>query len=127
MFKKKENGLEDNITHSTIKLLLEKFKFLSLKSKIALLGGILICILTLIFGIVLAFLLPNSEWPIVTQNKWLKAVEIIRWIGIGVTAVGLIFTFLDIFKRTLPEAFENSKKAQKPTRRKNSTKKPAKK
>ena len=115
MFNKKEKELEDNITHSTVKLLLEKIKFLSLKSKISLVGGISICVITIIFSIVLAFVLPNSEWPIVTQTKWLKAVEIIRWIGIGVVSVGLICTFIDIFK-----------KAQKPAKRK-TAKKPAKK
>lgn len=126
MFNKKEKELEDNITHSTVKLLLEKFKFLSLKSKISLVGGISICVITIIFSIVLAFVLPNSEWPIVTQTKWLKAVEIIRWIGIGVVSVGLICTFIDIFKKALPDAFENGKKAQKPAKRK-TAKKPAKK
>ena len=126
MFNKKEKELEDNITHSTVKLLLEKFKFLSFKSKISLVGGISICVITIIFSIVLAFVLPNSEWPIVTQTKWLKAVEIIRWIGIGVVSVGLICTFIDIFKKALPDAFENSKKAQKSAKRK-TAKKPAKK
>jgi len=117
MFKKKENKLEDNITHSTVKLLLEKFKFLSLNSKIALLGGIIICILTLIFTVVLAFVLPNTDWPAETQEKWLASVGIIRWIGIGVVGVGFVFTFLDIFKNTLPETFEKEKKNQKPKRK----------
>ena len=77
MFNKKEKELEDNITHSTVKLLLEKFKFLSLKSKISLVGGISICVITIIFSIVLAFVLPVNGQLLLKLNglKLLKSLD----------------------------------------------------
>lgn len=125
MFEKKEKVFEDNITHSTVKLLMDRLKFLSFRTKLALIIGIVICVFTLVYSLVLTLALPNVDITVAEQEKWIASVPIIRVIGIIVVGLGAVFTFLDIFNKVLPETLEKNK--PKAPKKKTTTKKPAKK